>query len=124
MSLWTFTPAETFEAAHAFAWFSATDDTAELAAQARSDDALRKWRAALTYVRNWPPSFLLPAGSGGTPAASARTLTVENGLKVFIAFVDAYNRLSVTETDLFAIYVAGDPAAWPDWIHCLEECRD
>lgn len=45
---------------------------------------------------------------------------MSEGREVFIAFLDAYNRLSVTETELFASYIDGDPAAWPDWLHCLE----
>ena len=120
VSFGLFTPVQAFEAGHAFAWFSAAEDTASLAAEARSDGALRLWQAALAYVTNWPLSFD-PSGSGATPAQSPRKLTVSEGLKVFIAFLDAYNRLSVTETVLFASHIDGDPAAWPDWLHCLED---
>ncbi|GAA1442943.1 hypothetical protein [Leifsonia poae] len=120
MSFALFTPVEAFEAGHAFTWFSAAEDTASLAAEARSDGSLRLWQAALAYVTNWPPSFVDPSKSGATPAENPRELTVSEGLKVFIAFLDAYNRLSVTETVLFTSYVDGDPAAWPEWLLALE----
>lgn len=114
-----FSPVEVFKAAHAFTWFSLAEDTASLAAEARSDAALSLWQAALTYVRNWPPSFIYPSSDGPIPAESPLNLTVSEGREVFIAFLDAYNRLSVTETDLFTSYIDGDPAAWPDWLDCL-----
>ncbi|GAB3797557.1 hypothetical protein GCM10028798_08980 [Humibacter antri] len=65
-----FSPIEAFKAAHAFTWFSAAEDTASLAVEARSDETLWLWQAALTYIKNWPPTFVYPPGSIPTPVRS------------------------------------------------------
>ena len=116
-------PVEAFEAAHAFAWFSAAEDTASLAVEARSDGTVWRWQAALAYVKNWPPSLLHPSDSRSVPVGSPSDLTLSQGCEVFIAFIDAYNQLSVTETSLFTSYMDGDPAAWPDWVNYLRNSR-
>jgi hypothetical protein len=123
MSLPLFSPVEAFEAAHAFTWFSAAEDTASLAVLARADSTLWRWQAALAYVRNWPPNLLHPSDSRSLPVGRPRNLTLSEGREVFIAFIDAYNRLSVTDTVLFTSYIDGDPAAWPDWLGCLPNSR-
>jgi len=123
MSFGLFSPVEVFKAAHAYTWFSPAEDTASLASEARSDGTLWLWQAALTYIRNWPPALMNAAESSPNIAESSRALTVLEGREVFIAFIDAYNRLSATETSLFASYIDGDPAAWPDWRKCLEDRR-
>ena len=123
MSFGLFSPVEVFNAAHAYTWFSAAGDTASLAVEVRSEATLWLWQAALTYVKNWPPTFECAPGTSRIPAEGHSDLTVSEGREVFSAYIDAYNGLSVTETYLFASYIDGDPAAWPDWCNRLDESR-
>jgi hypothetical protein len=118
MALGTFSLAETFLAVHAFSWFSPAEDTAALAAEAGSAKTLWLWQASLTYVRNFRPS-LMEHQIGSIPPGGRAHLTVDQGREALLEFIAAYNRLGTTETFLFASYVHGDPAAWPDWLNCL-----
>ena len=119
MAFGTFSVAETFLAVHAFSWFSPAEDSAALAEEAGSANTLWRWPASLTYVRNFSPS-LMEHQIGSIPAGCPANLTLEQGREALVEFIAAYNRLGITETFLFANYVYGDPAAWPDWLNCLK----
>jgi hypothetical protein len=119
MPFGTFSPTETFLAAHAFTWFSSAQDTTDLAAEVNNASALRRWQASHTYVQACRPSFPDAFQVDSPPVENPTSLTVAQGCDVFAAFLDAYNRLGATETFLFSSYIYADPAAWPDWPECL-----
>ncbi len=106
-------------AAHAFTWFSSARDTAELASEVNDASAIQRWHAALTYVKAFRPSFPVGFQITSAPPEDPAILTVEQGYDALAAFIDAYNRLGVTEADLFASYIDADPASWPEWLSCL-----
>ncbi|WP_291049796.1 hypothetical protein [Herbiconiux sp.] len=120
MSFGTFSAGETFTATHAYAWFSSAADTAELAGEVRGETGLRLWQASLTYVKNCQPSLENTGDVRAPSAERLNQLTVQQGRVVFVRYLDAYNRLSPTATSDFAFYIDSDPAAWPDWLTCLE----
>lgn len=115
---------DAFVALHDYVWhYSGGESTSDLAEHLASSARASGWRGSVIYATRFHPSLantdaaqLSSSGSLGPH----RILTLDQGYQAAVKLVSIHNAVSPTEVWWFAQYLDSDPAAWPDWLTCVQ----